>query len=265
MTLSPLFVQSLEKGMRVLESFDSVEQFHGLADIAALSGLDKSAAQRFTFTLEKLGYLEKCPKTKRFSLGKKTLGLAFNYLRSNPLVEAATPALVELKRHCGEHVSLSLFDDTTIIYAIRQQSKREYHYSSLIGRRMPTFCSAGGRAVLSRLPRDRMMDIIARSDLTPMTGKSITDPEKIYAKVDEARETGYAVILDECMLGEIALAVAVLGSNGMPVAAIHIAGSNSEWDRAEFERRFAPLAIETAQSVSRKDIQQAQPVYASRG
>lgn len=264
MVVSALFVQSLEKGLRVLEVFDSAEQFHGLTEIAALSGLDKSSAQRFTYTLEKLGYLEKCPKTKRFSLGKKTLGLAFNYLRSNPLVEAATPALVELKRHCGERVSLSLFDGTTIIHAIRQQSKREYLYSSLIGRRMPTYCSAGGRAILSHLPREQMMDIIDRSDLTPLTRQTITDPEKIHAKVDEAREKGYAVILGECMLGEIALAVAVLGTNGLPVAAVHIVGSLSEWDGAKFAQRFAPLAIETAQSLSRRESR-VQPVFASRG
>jgi DNA-binding IclR family transcriptional regulator len=40
-------------------------------EIVALSGLDKAAAQRHAHTLVQLGYLEKSPKTGRFSLGKK--------------------------------------------------------------------------------------------------------------------------------------------------------------------------------------------------
>jgi IclR family pca regulon transcriptional regulator len=264
MALSPLFVQSLEKGLRVLEAFDSTEQFHGLTEIAHMSGMDKSSAQRFTYTLAQLGYLEKCPRTKRFALGKKALGLAFNYLRSNPLVEAATPALVELKRDCGERVSLSLFDGTSIIYAIRQQSKREYLYSSLIGRRMPTFCSAGGRAVLAFLPPEQVQEIIARSDLKPLTNQTITDPDQIYAKVDEARDKGYAIIFGECMVGEVSLAAPIMGSSGLPIGAVHIVGSLSEWEPEEFEQRFAPLAIETARSLSRKSAS-TRPMFAARG
>lgn len=261
MAPSPLFVQSLEKGLRLLESFGSAEQYHGLTELAGLSGMDKSSAQRFTHTLEKLGYLEKCPKTRRYALGKKTLGLAFNYLGSNPLVEAATPALVELKRHCGERVSLSLFDGTSIIYAIRQQNKREYLSSSLIGRRLPTFCSAGGRAALSCLPRQEAVEIIANSDRTPVTSQSITDPAKILAKVDEARVKGYAPIFGEINLGEVGLAAPVLGAGRRPIAAVHIVGLMSDWDGAEFERRFAPQAMETAQSLSRQTSAIA-PMYA---
>ncbi len=251
MELNPLFVQSLEKGLRVLEAFNGGEQYLGLAEIAARSGLEKSAAQRCTHTLQELGYLEKCPKTKQFALGKKCLDLAFYFLHAHPLVEAATPALVELRRSCGERVNLSLFDGTTLIYVIRQQGKREYFYSSLIGRRMPTFCTAGGRAMLAHLPREEMMEIIGRSDLAPLTPHTITEPERIFEKIDEAREKSYGIVVNECAIGEISVAAAVLNATGQPIAGVHIAGSLSEWESQEFERRFAPLVIETARSLSR--------------
>src|SRR5665213_856653 len=127
-TRDTLFVASLEKGLAVLGAFSGGQQFMTLREVADACGSDKSTAQRFTHTLTKLGYLEKCDRTKRFSLGKSVLELSFNYLRANALVEAASPVLIELQRATGERVNLSLFDDTSIIYAIRQLGKREYYY-----------------------------------------------------------------------------------------------------------------------------------------
>ena len=61
-----LFVSSLEKGFRVLEAFREAPGDLGLTEIALRTGLDKSAAQRFTNTLYQLGYLEKDPRSRRY-------------------------------------------------------------------------------------------------------------------------------------------------------------------------------------------------------
>jgi IclR family pca regulon transcriptional regulator len=246
-----LFVGSLEKGLRVLGAFDSGRQSMTLREIAEACAMDKSAAQRFTHTLTRLGYLEKCADTKRYSLGKKVLELSFNYLRANTLVEAASPVLIDLQKSCGERVNLSLFDDTSIVYAIRQLGKREYYFSSLIGRRMPIYCTSGGRMMLAHLAKEEVADILARCTLKPITPRTIHEPAKIRARIAEAREKGYALTVEETVLGELVVAGAIVGSNGRPAAAVHIAGSLGEWTPAQFEKKFGPLASETAHALSR--------------
>ena len=96
-----------------------------------------------------------------------------------------------------------------------------------------------------------VMTRVARSDRRPFTGKTITDPEKVHEKVREARRLGYALAVEEVLVGEIALAVAILGANGRPLGAIHIAGSLSEWTPSAFATRFAPLATEAAHGINR--------------
>ena len=123
---SPLFIQSLEKALFVLESFGEAEQLLSLTEISKISGLDKPAAQRCVHTLVQTGYLEKDQQSGRFSLGKKVLDLSFHFLRAHPLVIAATPVLLQLRRDCGERTNLSLFDGTSVVYAIRLHGKREY-------------------------------------------------------------------------------------------------------------------------------------------
>jgi IclR family pca regulon transcriptional regulator len=255
---SPLFVQSVEKAMKVLEVVGRGDQPVGLSEIALLSGLDKASAQRCAHTLVALGYLEKCPRTSRLSLGRRCLDLSFHYLRAHPLVRAATPLLMNLRNNCGERTNLSLFDGASLVYAIRLPGKQEdFYFSTLIGRRMPSFCSAGGRAMLSRLPVAEMEDIIARSDLSPLTRATITDPEQIYERISETRERGYGMVVDESVIGELTVAAAVLDAAGRPLAAVHIAGRTSARSPEEYVDRFAPLVVEVAASLSDNAVAQS--------
>jgi DNA-binding IclR family transcriptional regulator len=61
----PLFVHSLQRALMVLEAFDSTARNLSLSDLSRKTGLNKSAVQRFLFTWEALGYLEKDTDTKR--------------------------------------------------------------------------------------------------------------------------------------------------------------------------------------------------------
>ncbi|WP_224001101.1 IclR family transcriptional regulator [Aureimonas sp. SA4125] len=251
MERSPLFIQSLEKALFVLEAFAHAEHLLSLSEIVRLSGLEKPATQRCVHTLVQTGYLEKDPQSGRFSLGKKVLDLSFHFLRAHPLVIAATPVLLQLRRDCGERTNLSLFDGTTVIYAIRLHGKREYpQHSTLIGRRMPTYCSAGGRATLARLPVEEVRAILAMSDLRPMTPLTLTDPAAILDKIDEARERGYGFVAGESSPGELVIAAPVIDASGRPAAAVHIAASVNKWKADEFERTFAPHAMEAASHLS---------------
>lgn len=246
-----LFVQSVAKCMGVLEAVGAHPEPLSLSELAGQAGMDRSTTQRMAHTLTVLGYLEKGPNGRGHVLGKKLLERSFDFLRCNPLIERATPILADLQQETGERVDLSLFDDLTIIYALRRQTKRQTFFSTLVGRRIPTYCSAGGRAIMSCLSDDEVNDILERSVIAALTPKTEIDKTRIKRKVAEARKLNYGLSLEESLLGEIAIGSAILDHKGHPVAAVHIAGSCSEWGRESFTKRFAPLAIETARALGR--------------
>ncbi len=244
-----LFLQSVARALDVLEAFARNPRPKSLGEIAAATGINKSAAQRIGQTLLARGYLERAD-SGGLTLGRRLLDRSFDYLRSNPLIERATPVLTDLRKLAGERVDLSLFDDTTTIYAIRLQSKRETFHATLPGRRISAFLSSGGRACMAHLPDEAVDDILARSDRRPLTPKSRIELPEIWEKVREARAEGYCFGVEEALLGEVVLAAAVLDGQRRPIGAVHIAGSLSEWSVEDFRRRFAPLAIEAARAVS---------------
>ena len=83
-----LFVTSLEKGMLVLEAFSEDRSELGLSDIVKVTGLEKSAAQRYANTLHELGYLEKNAETRRFKPSVKYLEMAYSNLWSDYMLSA---------------------------------------------------------------------------------------------------------------------------------------------------------------------------------
>ncbi|MBK0329000.1 IclR family transcriptional regulator [Rhodobacteraceae bacterium F11138] len=246
-----LILQSVVRALRAQEAVGLAGRALSLTEIAQAIGVNRSSAQRLAHTLEAMGYLERADNGNGFRPGQQVLDRGFEYLRTHPLVERATPVLTELRKSARERVDLSLFDGTTIIYAIRLQSKRETFFATLIGRRIPTFCTSGGRAVMSQLPMSEVEDILDKSDLNARTPRTITDRAAIIEQVMRAREDGYALVMEESLMGEVALGAAIKGTDGRPKAAVHIAGSLSEWSEPSFRERFAPLAMETAAMLSR--------------
>lgn len=243
-----LFLQGVQRTMQLLEAFSRHPRPLSLAELAAAAGLDKSSVQRIAHTLQALGYLDRQPNG--LAPGKKLLDRGFDFLRTEPLIERAVPVLHELRKAIPERVDLSLFDDTSVIYAVRLQSKRETFSATLVGRRMPTFCTSGGRAILAALPEAEAEAVLARSDRTPLTPSTITDLPGLRARLAEARRDGFALCLEESLRGEITLGAAVRDAEGRPVAAIHVAASLAEWEPAAF-RRLAPLVLHAAEALSR--------------
>ena len=244
------FVTTLAKGLAVLEAFTDHPAPMSLQELAERSGLEKSTVQRMAYTLVHTGYLRKGVEGRGFCLGPKVLDRSFDFLRSWPLIERAMPILVEVRQASQERVDLSIFDDLTLCYAIRRQTKRQTFFATLIGRRVPTFCSSGGRAIMSKLTDAEVDSILERSDLVKLTNNTLTDPDEIRERIQQARHDGFSVVHNESFIGEVAIACAILDNRARPVAAVHIAGSLSEWSVEEFTERFSPLVAEAAQSLS---------------
>ncbi len=247
---SSLFVSSLERGFAVLEAFGPDQREMGVTEIAVAIGLDKSAAQRFTFTLHALGYLEKNPGTRKYRLARRALGLAYTYLRTDPLVELATPYLADLRQKCQHRVDLSVLDGHDILYLVRLQTRREAFGATLVGRRIPAFCTSGGKAMLSQLQGDEARAFVENSNRKPLTPHTVTDVESIMVAIHRARSDGFAISAQECLVGEIVVSAPVVDAHGRPRAAVHIAMSFSDYDEASVRAAFAPMAVETARLIA---------------
>ena len=75
-----LYVQSVEKAFKVLAIFNAQQRALSLTDVTKLTGFNKSGAQRFCYTLEKLGFLRRCHNSSDFELTAKTTEIGARFI-----------------------------------------------------------------------------------------------------------------------------------------------------------------------------------------
>jgi IclR family pca regulon transcriptional regulator len=209
-----------------------------------------SSAQRCVHTLVRLGYLRRDEQLRRWVLTSRTLSLGYPYLAGHPVIEQATTHLIDLNQACGESVSLSEPDGTEMVFIARFPSHKRFFIHMPVGRRLPMYCTAAGRAYLSALPRDEARDILQRSALRAYTPNTLTDIGRILEIVDAARELGYAWANEEFYRGDLTLGAPILGAQGQPIASVNLSGPTSRWTLPDLRARLAPLLLETARAAS---------------
>src|ERR1700726_2649005 len=188
----PLFNSSVQKALAILETFGGERRALSLAELAAGVGMTTSSAQRCTHTLMRLGFLGRDVRARRWVLTPRALSLAHAYLSGHALLEQATTHLIDLNQASGESVSLSEPDGADLVFIARFPSLKRFHIHMPVGRRLPMFCTASGRAYLSALPIAEVQKILRRSSLRQFTPQTLTDPAEILEHVKSAREAGYA-------------------------------------------------------------------------
>ncbi len=246
-----LFNQSVEKAFAVLRTFAAADsRALGLAAIAAATRMTASSAQRSLHTLVRLGYLRRDARLHGWVLTPHTLDIGYPYLAGHPVIEQATPHLIDLNQACGESVSLSEPDETDMMFIARFPSRKPFFIHMPVGRRLPMYCTAAGRAYLSALPAAEAQVILERSTLRRFTPTTLCQMPAILSRVAEARDSGYAWANQEYYRGDLTIAAPILGEGGRPVAAINIAGTTSRSTLEELRQQFAPLLIAAARAAS---------------
>lgn len=247
---SPMFVQSVEKALLVLRAFDSGSRSMSLGELAGSIGISKSAAQRFTYTLETLGYVRKDPSTRRWMLTPRTLDIGSAYLATDVLLESANPHLVDLNQACRESVNLSEPDGADMIFLTRFTSHSRSFVQMPFGTRIPMFCTASGRAYLSTLAPEEAERVLRSAPLHSFAASTVTDIEAVLAQVEQSRERGFATASEEFYVGDLNVAAPLVGPDGTGIGAINISGPTSRWTIEKMEAELAPLLVQTARKIS---------------
>jgi IclR family transcriptional regulator, pca regulon regulatory protein len=255
---SPLFIQSLEKGVAVLLAFGPRNETMNLGEIAAATGIGKSAAQRFAYTLEALGYLRKDPVTRRYSLTVATLAMGYRYLLVNRTVERANAFLLDLNRACKETVNFSEPDGTDMVYVGRFPTSRTTPVHMPLGRRLPMYCTSSGRAYLSCLPPEERERVLRASNRVAYTRSTVTSLPRLRDICEKAAISGYACAESEYYAGDLNVGAAVVDSEGRPIGAVNISVPSTRWTLEDMKRELAPLVIQTARLISTRQPNSAQ-------
>ena len=246
---NPLQVLSVEKAFKVMTAFDRTHPKMTLTQLAARTGMDKSATQRFTHTLTTLGYLSIDSDTKLFELTLKSLELGYHYIIANTLIQMAMPYLQHLSQMTEETVNMTFLDGEDVVIVARLISRNVLNVDTVVGSRLPAYCSAAGVAMLSKMPRKEALNILDKSERRAVTPTTVFKKDELVKKLDLSAKRGYATAFEEYIHGDLSIASPVLNHAGVPVAAVGVSVSRARYSPEEIEPKFASQVVACALSI----------------
>jgi IclR family transcriptional regulator, pca regulon regulatory protein len=254
----PGFSQSLERGLAVLSAFTPDRPALGISELGRELDLTRSTTHRYVATLATLGYLQQDASTRKYRLGPRVLDLGFSMLGSLELREIAAPHLRRLTDITGHTSNLAIRDDTDVILIdrVRGRPGRYHHleFSLHVGSRLPSYCSATGKALLAFLPRPDLDQILARIDLIQRGPRTLTNKTALLAELEQVRRTGVAVNDEELESALRSVAAPVRSRSGEVVAAVNVAIPWSPVAMTELVRELGPTLRATARQIAARVI-----------
>jgi IclR family pca regulon transcriptional regulator len=247
-------VQSLAKGLRVLEAFTAEEPELLLSEVARRTKFDNATAFRFLNTLVMLGYVAKLPNSRKFRLTLKPLELGFNAIARMDLRDIARPLLRSLVGTVNEAASLGVLDGTDVVYVERVQAGLIRLGANVrVGTRIPAYASAIGHAIMSAMPRAQVRELLQTSNRVKLRADMPISIGHLERKVEQVRKHGYAFSDGDIVSGLRILAVPALDGSGQVLASLSVAAPSM---RMPMER-FVTLALAPLQQAA-KDFSRAQ-------
>jgi IclR family pca regulon transcriptional regulator len=239
----------LAKGLAIIEAFSATTVRMTVAEAARLADVTRPAARRCLLTLVDLGYLSH--DGKFFTPLPRMLRLGGAYLSTSSLAQIAQPLLAMARDELQESVSLAVLDEGHSVFVGRAEAIRIVSTGAKLGGRLPAYCSATGRVLLSQKSDGEIVRHISALPLKKLTPRTISEPEEVIAAIRRVPVDGYALSDEELELGMRAMAVPVKNRMGGIEAAVSVSVSSARVSVDSMKRDFLPVLQRVAARLER--------------
>lgn len=244
------YVQSLERGLAVLQVFSREHPRLTLAEVARLTGLTRATARRVLLTLEHLGFARS--NGRGFELTPRVLDIGYAYLSSLDLASIAEPAMEALVERTHESCSAAVLDGAEIVYVARVPTKRIMTISLGLGSRLPAYATSMGRVLLAELERDQVDELIGGGPLPAVTDRTITKPAELHDELARVRAQGWALVDQELEIGLRSVAAPLRNRQGAAVAALNVSSHAGRVSLDVIRKDFLPALLDTAEQINQR-------------
>src|SRR5689334_8115371 len=225
----------LAKGLAVMRAFARDQAALSLSEVARSARIPAATARRCLLTLEELGYVTHN-------------GRAF--LESMNIEQITKTHLEELARKTADSAALCVLDGFDIVYVARASVRTLLRLEAHIGSRFPAHATSMGRVLLAGLGPERLSRYFQNAKFAALTERTVTDPAKLRALIEDCRRLGYAAVEDELAYGVIALAVPVFDHQHRVVAALNSSSHSRRITKARLVRERLAMLQAASREIS---------------
>lgn len=163
-------------------------------------GIPKSSLHALLRTMIDRGWLHTDQSGSIYQLGIHALVVGSAYLSGDPVLARATAVMEEVANATEETVNVGRLSGDQVIYTAKRESIHPLRMYSQVGRHLPAYSTALGRAILAeRTPEVR--NALVPDQIDALTAHTVTERGAVIQIIDDAERLGYAAESDESCIG----------------------------------------------------------------
>jgi IclR family acetate operon transcriptional repressor len=215
-------LQSAQTTLLIFEVVAKSEPI-GVSEIARRMDLSKSTVQRCLQALADAGWIKPSEQSRqtRWMITAKAYTLGQRVTEQGYLCEVAMPVMEKLWNEVKESVILSIQEGDKSVLIEQYESPAPVMVQIPRGSWAPLHLVPSGKVMLAHADHKIVDQYLAR-DLAPMTSKTITDPKVLRKELAKIRKQGWAVSIDELIMGASGVASPIFCWKDHHVAALAI-------------------------------------------
>jgi DNA-binding IclR family transcriptional regulator len=214
------YVKALANGLTVLSSFDYTHQEMSVQEISRLTGINRVSVHRAVHTLAQEGFLQKRDNSAKYSLTSKIFIIGNSYASSLSVMAKARPYLERIARNYGVTTHLVIENQLDAIFIDKADPPDTVWLYSSVGRRVPLYCTAAGKVLLSKYDNERIAGSYSGVGLKKITVNTVDSIGRLLAEIDRVRAEGHAINNEELEIGQKCVAAPIYDHESSLVAAI---------------------------------------------
>jgi DNA-binding IclR family transcriptional regulator len=215
-------IQSVDRAARILMTLGNSPRL-GVTEISERLGIAKATVHGLLRTLEQRELIEQEPESGKYRLGAAMLQLGNSFLDNHELRARSLMWAGSLAMRVGEAVRVGVMNGNTVLI-VHHVFRPDNSVQILeVGASIPWHACALGKAVVAFVSPARRTALLG-ADLSPLTGRTMTEPSLLRTALEEVSALGIAVEDQEAVVGEAEIASPVFDHRGQPAGAIGVVG-----------------------------------------
>src|SRR6195256_1862384 len=152
-------IQSLDRGLVILEAVANSSEPVSLAELTNLVGIDRSSVFRLAFTLKRRGFLAYPAGRKDYILGPALWRLSHQYDWGTMLIRVSREHLKQLAVQTNETAHLAVREGKHALFIDHAAANHVIAVSGQTGESVPLYCTAHGKALLTDLNQQELITL----------------------------------------------------------------------------------------------------------
>jgi DNA-binding IclR family transcriptional regulator len=244
-------IHVIDRAAQILDCFGFDHQEMTVSEIGAKTHLHRSTAHRILMALEYNDLIQQNPENGKYRLGIKLFRLGHQAVSHLNLREICRPFLTRIMNETQETVHLAVLDEDQVLYLDKVEGPHALRMPSRVGRRIPTYCTSLGKAMLSCLDDHEVKNIFRNQLLRPYTANTVKTLGQLLTDLRMIRKRGYSVDNEEIEIGLRCVGAPIKNYTGAMVGAISVAAPSARLSSQKIHT-IGKLVMAAAEEISTK-------------